>query len=212
MEDALRLLVRLSHGPVHPSGLPRDLRPPSPNLPPAATQGNKIDCARSDCRTVSGSRTQGSKACLENKCKKCCIQASADAFANGRARKQCHAHSQPETIARANTQPQLTTLPQNPPIGFPLTPQPTQPALVEPPEPPTTQPRQSAATIQPRGLAQPVGGTWAKNLNQAESQRQNLKSLKVQKHTMDEQMKRTCLFVVYHTVRQTTILNTYRSL
>ena len=63
--------------------------------------------------------------------------------------------------------------------------------------------------MQPRGLAQPVGGTWAKNLNQAELQRQYTKNLKVQQHAMDEQMKRTCLFVVYHTVCLTTILNTY---
>ena len=221
MEDALRLLVHLSHGAGHPSGLPRDLRSPSPNLPPPPTQGNKIDCARPDCRTISGSCTQGSKTCLENKCKKCCVQAAADAFANGQARKQCHAHSQPETIAHADSQPQLTVPLQNitAPVGFlpqdvpPLTPPPNQPSLVQShdiPEPPApTQPRQFAATMQPQGLAQPVGGTWAKNLNQVESQRQNTKNLKVQQHAMDEQMKRTCLFVVYHTVCLTTISNTY---
>ena len=109
------------------------------NLPPPPTQGNKIDCARPDCRTISGSRTQGSKTCLENKCKKCCVQAAADAFANGRARKQCQAHPQPETIARADSQPQPTVPLQNiaAPVGFLpqdvplLTPPPNQPSLVQ---------------------------------------------------------------------------------
>ena len=134
--------------------------------------------------------------------------------------KQCHVHSQPETVARADSQPQVTAPLQNitPPVGFlprdvpSLTPPPNQLSLVQShdiPEPPApTQPRQSAATVQPWGLAQPIGGTWAKNLNQAESQRQNTKNLKVQQHAMDEQMKRTCLFVVYHTVCLITILNT----
>ena len=167
------------------------------------------------------------KACLKNKCKKCCIQAAADAFANGRARKPCHPHSQPEIIARADSQPQPPqpeaqniTAPALRDVP-PLTPSPpSQPLLVQshgiskPLAPAATQlePRHSAATTQPRGLAQSVGGTWSKNLNQVESQQQNTKNLKIQQHAMDEQLKRTCLFVVYHTVCLTTILNAYRCL
>ena len=78
-----------------------------------------------------------------------------------------------------------------------LTPPSNQPLLIQPPshdipDPPVAiQPQQSAATMQPRGLTQPVGRTWAKNFNQAESQWQSTKNLKVQQHAMDEQMMGT---------------------
>jgi hypothetical protein len=55
--------------------------------------------------------------------------------------------------------------------------------------------------VEPRGLAQPVGGTWAKKRNNAILEAQSIKTLKVQQHEMDEQQKRTCMLVVYHTVR-----------
>jgi hypothetical protein len=117
-EDAQRLLNRLRY-PGHPSGYPADLGPPEtfPRAPPPpsqptppavqpavpqpiTTQGNKIHCSNPNCRTLLGTRTQGSKTCVENKCKRCCKQAALYVAQNSQARKQCHAHSQPEILAQ----------------------------------------------------------------------------------------------------------------
>jgi hypothetical protein len=118
-EDAERLLRRLMY-PGDPTEYPRTLRPPDNNasiVPPAqlpaaqpplptqlvstqsATQSTKIYCATPDCYTMSRNRTQGSRSCIENKCKKCCVQAAGNAMKGGHPRKACHTHFQSEIMA-----------------------------------------------------------------------------------------------------------------
>ena len=58
IEDATRLLYRKTY-PGNLSGLPRDLRPPTPPPPPMETQAALNDCATPTCTTNSGIRTKG---------------------------------------------------------------------------------------------------------------------------------------------------------
>ncbi|KAF8957710.1 hypothetical protein BDZ97DRAFT_1762698 [Flammula alnicola] len=227
-DDAQRLLHRLRY-PGHATGYPADLRPPEKlarapppqSTPPAlgaalqpaatqpiATQGNKIHCSNADCRTLSGTRTQGSKTCIENKCKRCCKQAALYAAQNFRARKQCHAHSQPELYAQQVTSPAAQavsdlTQPQ-PPTQFVAQPlvqsvvslprsviQPeNSPAVAVPPPPPLP--------TQRRSLAQPMGGTWSSQHDTAVQKTQSLKSFKIQQHEIEERKKRTIMLIIYY--------------
>lgn len=87
-----------------------------------------------------------------------------------------------------------------------LTPPPQSETPAPVPLPQTTHPIPAASSqvpsqhVEPRGLAQPVGGTWANKRSNAISEAQSIKTLKVQQHEMYEQQKRTCVLVVYHTV------------
>ena len=240
-EDAERLLRRLMY-PGDPTGYPRTLRPPDNNgsiTPPAqlpaaqpppptqpvptqsATQSTKIHCATPDCYTMSRNRTQGSRSCIENRCKKCCVQAAGNAMRGGYPRKACHTHSQSEIMARQMPTPVPEPQPiqgtQDPiatanevqiaaPSTPPFPPQLETPTPLRPPQTNATiRPVPVAASqvqrVEPRALAQPVGGTWAAKRSKAILEAQSIKTLKVQQHEMDEQQKRTCVLVVYHTVR-----------
>ena len=100
----------------------------------------------------------------------------------------------------------LTAVAREVPVSAPSTPslQPQPPAPVPPPQPSaTSRPVPAASQVQhvePHGIAQPVGGTWANRRSNAILEAQAIKTLKVQQHEMDEQQKRTCVLVVYHTV------------
>jgi hypothetical protein len=147
---------------------------------------------------------------------------------SGHARKACHTHTQPEIMAGRMPVPvhepqhipgthditaaagevQGSELARSTPRS-PLSPsiQPKTPASVPLPSQPraTARPVHAAASqfqhVEPRGLAQPVGGTWASKRSNAISEAHSIKTLKGQQHEMDEQQKRTCMLVVYHTVR-----------
>ena len=228
-EDAERFLRRLIY-PGDPTGYPRTLRPPDSNaivppvqppmsqLPPptqlvpstqAPTQSTKIHCMTPNCYTMSRNRTQGSRSCIKNKCKKCCVLAAGNAMRSGHARKACHTHSQSEIMAcrmpvpvPGVPEPQPITRTQNltpaagevqgsAPSTPPLPPQSETSALVPLPQPrANTHPVPAAASqvphVEPRGLAQPVGGTWANKRSNAILEAQSIK---------------TCVLVVYYTVR-----------
>lgn len=83
------------------AAVPPQLRPPSPVTPtPTATQGNRINCTNTSCFTKQGPRTQGSKTCIEHKCKTCCIRAVSKAEMEGVGRARCNAHVQPAFVSR----------------------------------------------------------------------------------------------------------------
>ncbi|KAF8965145.1 hypothetical protein BDZ97DRAFT_1918568 [Flammula alnicola] len=215
-EDAKWLLNRLRY-PGHPSGIPRDLRPPEarppaptppapqPTLPPAseltAPQGNKVLCATHNCHTQAGTSTQGSKTCIEHKCKRCCIQACLSASRNGQARKQCNAHSQPQiflqqapTIFATGPVPSQASQPATPTFQ-PI----TENLPVDSVPLPSTQSQAPQPIIRLKPLAQPVGGTWSARHDIAVQKTASTKNLKVQQHEIEERKKRTVILVVYHT-------------
>lgn len=88
------------------ASIPPQLRPPSPVTPtPPTTQANRIYCANTNCVTKQGPRTQGSKTCIEHKCKACCIRAVSRAETEGVGRARCNAHVQ-AAVAPSITLPQ----------------------------------------------------------------------------------------------------------
>ncbi|KAF8065381.1 hypothetical protein FPV67DRAFT_182093 [Lyophyllum atratum] len=62
---------------------------PSREGAPQPSQANRIDCTNTTCFTKSGTRTQGSKSCIELKCKSCCIAAAENASRSGLSRAPC---------------------------------------------------------------------------------------------------------------------------
>ncbi|KDR70608.1 hypothetical protein GALMADRAFT_1349818 [Galerina marginata CBS 339.88] len=88
--DAEALVQRLTGSNVV-QRQPPSFRPPSPNPPVAASQNqhNRIDCTNQACTTKNGSRTQGSKNCVERKCRNCCIQAYLQSEHDGISREKC---------------------------------------------------------------------------------------------------------------------------
>ncbi|KAH9484515.1 hypothetical protein JR316_0003997 [Psilocybe cubensis] len=248
-EDAQRLLHRINF-PDDPQGYPRTLRPyisisntanHSSSQPNQTQQrraqsnstgvipipiSDKLLCTVSTCFTKSGTRTQGSRTCIENKCKTCCTKACKDAISKQAFRKACHAHRQPENVPYAPdistpASPERISQVHSPPLPPLSTQSVTQNISISPPPSPfnisasQVSPNQSPnqdmvistppatqfglGQVIPRGLAQPVGGTWAQKRTGLLSHTRNLKSLKVKQHEMDEQRKRTCILVVYHT-------------
>ena len=73
------------------------------------------------------------------------------------------------------------------------------PAIPVPPPQPRATPRPEPVVatqiqhVEPRGLAQPVGRTWANKRNNTILEAQSIKTLKVQQHEMDEQQKKDML-------------------
>ena len=106
--DAEQLVLHiLNPGLVRHSGTL--LRPPSlVAVMPPLTQAGRIDCANLPCYTKGGVRTQGSKSCIEFKCKPCCSNAALQAFTNGIGRPRCNAHSQAAVVEQ---QVEVFTLP-----------------------------------------------------------------------------------------------------
>lgn len=51
-----------------------------------------------------------------------------------------------------------------------------------------------------RSLAQPLAPGWGRLYGQANQEKLSTKNLKIQNHELDEQRKRTCTLVLYHTV------------
>ncbi|KAH9476367.1 hypothetical protein JR316_0011942 [Psilocybe cubensis] len=179
---------------------------------------DKLLCTVSTCFTKSGTRTQGSRTCIENKCKTCCTKACKDAISKQAFRKACHAHRQPENVPYAPdistpASPERISQVHSPPLPPLSTQSVTQNISISPPPSPfnisasQVSPNQSPnqdmvistppatqfglGQVIPRGLAQPVGGTWAQKRTGLLSHTRNLKSLKVKQHEMDEQRKRT---------------------
>ncbi|KAF8077600.1 hypothetical protein FPV67DRAFT_1662416 [Lyophyllum atratum] len=113
--------------------------------------------------TKQGNRTQGSKTCVEYKCKTCCIAAVTLAAKNGTARQRCNAHSQPELLAQeaARQRPHagpagvLAAPPQAPgaePIGPPrLHQRNIEPIMITPTAPPIHR-----AAAQPNPPSEPL--------------------------------------------------------
>jgi hypothetical protein len=103
--------------PGDPTGYPQTLCPsdsnaiappvqlpvlhPPPLMQPVPTQSAKITCATPNCYTMSRNPMQGSRSCIGNKCKKCCVLAAGNAMRSRYARKACQTgmHSQSEIMA-----------------------------------------------------------------------------------------------------------------
>lgn len=96
---------------------------------PPLTQAGRIDCANLPCYTKGGVRTQGSKSCIEFKCKPCCSNAALQVFANGIGRPQCNAHSQAAVVEQQVVQ--MDGPVQEEPI-------PPFPTILDPLHPPTS--------------------------------------------------------------------------
>ncbi|PPQ79907.1 hypothetical protein CVT26_004185 [Gymnopilus dilepis] len=96
-----------------PTSIPNSTTPP---IFSTVKHVGKILCARADCQTQSGARTQGSKLCIEGKCKKCCNRATKEAVSTGQARRSCTAHGQPEVLPHPSgpAQPQIALPPSLP--------------------------------------------------------------------------------------------------
>ncbi|KIJ91796.1 hypothetical protein K443DRAFT_14103 [Laccaria amethystina LaAM-08-1] len=127
--DAEQLVLRiLNSGLVRHNGTL--LRPPSPvaaMLP--LTQAGRIDCANLPCYTKGGVRTQGSKSCIEFKCKLCCSNAALEATANRIGHPWCNTHSQV-----AATERQMVQM-AGPVLEAPI---PSLPMVLDPPHPSTS--------------------------------------------------------------------------
>jgi len=177
--------------------------------------GNRIYCSNSTCITKSGSRTPGNNECCAKLCLGCCRSSTARALDTGIGRSRCQPHKQPQVFPQVVTQPlaaSVVPIPQAipgvvsqpqavpgvpsqaiPQEHLPLPNQPlNRPSPGPPPEP--TQPRR-------RPLAQPIAPAWANSQAAAEQEKISIKSLKIQQHEMDERRKRTCILIIYHTVR-----------
>jgi hypothetical protein len=216
MEDAIRLLLRLT-SPGDSRGFDRTLRPPSPQLPRpqplVATQpaivgstqskatADKIFCATSTCYYATGTRKAGCSTCIEKKCSNCCKASIASAIETGLGRLACKVHGNPEILPdgvqdrsipmSSQSGPRVPTVPSaNTQPMAPLS-HSQSPALVT---------RSRPQAIEPRSLAQPCVGTWAGQRFISTSQPHTTKDPKVRVNDMEEQLKRTCILVVYHTV------------
>lgn len=93
--------------------MPRTLRPPSPSPPPTGTQNSQIFCSNELCITKQGTRTRGNGACIDRRCKSCCVKAGADIRSRRGSRNACITHAQAEIIGTA------PPLPPPPPFAFP---------------------------------------------------------------------------------------------
>jgi hypothetical protein len=234
--DAQALLSRvqarmagLNLAPVQPAAL-RAAQPTPP-------RGARVECNDPDCTgTKKGNRSQGSRACIEYKCKKCCQATVQRARLNGMHRDECTTHSQPAVHAvpalahRPNPEQVLIPhqqlhpiLPPQPPVHVPV----IDPALV----PPATQPLASNNHTEPvipyaparqhapvallhhgagnrrrQGLAQPLAPSWSQQKKIADQEKQTILNLKATRQEMDERLKRTCTIVWWYEVSSVTYM------
>ncbi|KAF8180875.1 hypothetical protein BJ912DRAFT_929195 [Pholiota molesta] len=224
-DDAERLLKRIIY-PGDPSGLPCDLRPPTPpvatpspprrpplpTLPVVSTQSeSKVYCGP-ECKTLAGTLTVGSKTCIEHKCSKCCSKASHQAETSGIARSQCKAHKQPEIQAAYWTMLQAQGNPSPPSQPLSVTTEPTKSMSLSQPgfnAPVPTHPAQPPATQRPTRplpdpgrtipLARPMGGAWADKYDGVIHEQISENDLKSETKEIEDRIKKTRTLVVYHT-------------
>lgn len=181
-------------------------------LPSAATSG-RIDCVTPDCVTSSGTRTHGNRLCIENKCKKCYINATHAAQAQQHGRARCNIHSQPAVWGRhAPVAPSPSVdapadggsvIPDPPPAIAPSAPVAGPSSSQETvPQAPAHPPSQRAPSRR-RGdmpLSQPCGPGWTKKRNEATDVRSAVLSQKQQNQEAEERRKRTCTLVIWYQV------------
>ena len=182
----------------------------------AVPHANPGACLTPTCFTKSGTRTQGNVNCISKLCKTCCARAVAQAMCAGMGRERCAPHKQPQISRRVSPSPPFNAEQID---GLPVIPFLAHTAARDVTPPPFNQPTQASATpdidpaLQPllkpapsqlartQRLAMPLapGSAWDQAHSAAEKDKNNLRSLKIQQHEMDERKKRTCIIVIYHT-------------
>ncbi|CAA7260822.1 unnamed protein product [Cyclocybe aegerita] len=218
-----QLLLHLLNPQLPPERTTRFLRSPSPvTVLYQPTWTGRIDCANEGCTTKGGVRMQGSRTCIEYKCKTCCIVAFQHTRENGTSCAKCNAHSQPavteQVVAPPTPEPTQISVPMGT-SATPPTPAPTAcggPAALRastqsnrtPSKPSSQAPvrTQRAPVLPPQGsqisirqtLAQPLNSDWAKSYESTLDDKIKIKSLKAQQQEMGDRQCRTCTLVIYY--------------
>jgi hypothetical protein len=154
---------------------------------------------QNNCKLKSGEPTQGSQACIEHKCCKCCVNAAEDAKEKNIPCDPCKSHSVSAVSDVHSVPATIPTAPSPLPADGVATP--LQPVIIPPNPTPTTQSQahsQSQHDNRHRPLAQPLGPNWLHNKNVADHDKAQMEALKVQHLWMDENEKGTCEFVIYY--------------